>query len=266
VNNKKGDALMLIIPENMWNEIKSIIPEKKSKFGRPLSDARLVLSGIFYIMATGAQWGHLPDYYGKKSTVHGRFMIWSRAGVFAKILAKSVEIATKKLGEPEAFISDTSSAKAPFAKFGGKNPTDRAKRGVKKGIVIDMKRIILSILVEAANVHDSKLYAPHADAIKKFVNKDKPKVLVTDSAGDVEQLRKDFAKDNIALHASTNVRRNKHKRKIKSGGRWRIEQVFGIQQWNRGIKFCWTKTKEAFLALCQFVSAIHNFKLAGVFG
>lgn len=49
-------------------------------------------------------------------------------------------------------------------------------------------------------------------------------------------------------------------------GRWRIEQIFGIQNWFRGIKFCWTKTKKAFLALCQFASLIHNFKLAGIFG
>jgi putative transposase len=257
---------MLMIADVIWNEIKTVIPEKKSKLGRPLSDAKLILSGIFYIMTTGAQWRCLPDYYGKKSTVHGRFMIWVRSGVFQKILDKSIEVAIKKFGEPEAFFSDTSSVKAPFAKFSGKNPIDRAKRGVKKGLVIDMNSVILSILVDAANVHDSQLYEPHINTLKKFASKDKPKVLVTDSAGDVEQLRKNYAKENIALHASTNVRRNKKKRKIKTGGRWRMEQVFGIQQWNRGIKSCWTKTKEAFLALCQFVAAIHNFKLAGVFG
>lgn len=132
--------------------------------------------------------------------------------------------------------------------------------------MIDSNRVILSILVDAANVHDSKLYAPHINALKKFINQKKPKVFVTDSAGDVEQLRKDFSKENMALHVSTNVRRNKNKRKIKTGGRWKMKQIFGIQQWHRGIKFCWTKTKEAFLALCQLVSAIHNFKLAGVFG
>ena len=257
---------MLMIADNIWNEMKTIIPERKSKFGRPLNDPKITLSGIFFIMTTGAQWRCLPDHYGKKSTVHGRFMIWVRTGIFKKILDKSIEIAIKQLGEPEAFFSDTSSSKAPLAKFGGKNPTDRSKRGVKRGIAIDMNQIILSILVEAANVHDSKLYAPHVDALKKFASKDKPKVFVTDSAGDVEQLRKDFAKENLALHASTNVRRNKNKRKIQTGGRWRMEQIFGIQQWNRGIKFCWTKTKEAFLALCQLVSAVHNFKCAGIFG
>src|ERR1700678_2843014 len=103
---------MLMIAENVWNEIKTVIPERKSKLGRPLSDSRVILSGVFYIMITGAQWRCLPDYYGKKSTVHGRFMLWARSGVFEKILAKSVEVAIKKLGEPKSFFSDTSSAKA----------------------------------------------------------------------------------------------------------------------------------------------------------
>ena len=90
--------------------------------------------------------------------------------------------------------------------------------------------------------------------------------MATDSAWDIKKLRKELAKANLALHASTNVRRDKSKRKIKSGGRWKMEQIFGIQQWNRGIKFCWTKTTESFLALCQFASAIHNFRLVGIFG
>ena len=105
---------MLIISENLWNEIKHIIPEKKSKVGRPPKDPRMVLSGIFYIMVTGAQWHKLPDYYGKPTTIHGRFRVWMKAGIFDRILSKSIDIAVKTLGEPECFFSDTSSAKAPL--------------------------------------------------------------------------------------------------------------------------------------------------------
>lgn len=255
---------MLRISDNIWNEIKTVIPSKKSKVGRPQNDPQVVLSGIFYIMITGAQWHKLPDYYGKPTSVHGRFRIWIKSGVFEQILMKSIDIAIKQLGSPKAFLSDTSSAKAPLARFGGKNPTDRAKNGVKKGMVIDWNRIILSIIVDSANKHDSKLLMPHIAQIKRFL--DRPKVLATDSAWDVAALRRSLAQENLALFASTNVRRNKSKRKLRPGGRWKIEQIFGIQQWNRGIKFCWAKTKESFLAFCQFASAIHNFKLVGVFG
>jgi hypothetical protein len=253
-----------MISENVWNEIKNIIPVKKSKVGRPQKDPKTVLSGIFYIIVTGAQWHQLPDYYGKPTTVHGRFMVWVRDGIFDGILSKSVDIAVKTLGEPQCFFSDTSSAKAPLAKFGGKNPTDRAKNGIKKGIVIDWNSIIFSLLIDSANKHDSKLLMPHVKSIKRFL--DRPKVMATDSAWDVKKLRHDLAKNNLALFAATNVRRDKTKRKLRPGGRWKVEQIFGIQNWNRGIKCCWSKTKESFLAICQFASAIHNFKLVGIFG
>lgn len=255
---------MLMISDNVWNEIKTIIPDKKNNIGRPITDRKKVISGILYIKVTGAQWRNLPDCYGKKSTVHGHFRNWIKQKIFKDIFDLSIDKAVKKLGEPTCFFNDTSYSKAPFAKFGGKNPTDRRKNGVKRGIVVDMNRIILSILIDAANKHDSKFLVPHIKNIKKYL--DTPKVMATDSAWDVKKLRTDMAKENVALHASTNVRRDKLKRKIKSGGRWRIEQIFGIQQWNRGIKSCWAKTKESFLALCQLASSIHNFKLAGVFG
>ncbi len=91
-------------------------------------------------------------------------------------------------------------------------------------------------------------------------------LLATDSAWAVKKIRKIFAAYNVALFAATNVRRSKNKKKNRPRGRWRVEQIFGIQQWNRGTKTCWNKTKYAFLAMCHFASAIHNFKLAGIFG
>lgn len=92
------------------------------------------------------------------------------------------------------------------------------------------------------------------------------KVMLADSAWDVKHLRATLAQGKIALFAATNVRRNKEKKKSRPGGRWRIEQIFGAQQWHRGIKSCWTKTKKAFLSLCQFASSLHNFRLARIFG
>ena len=67
---------MLIISENLWNEIKNVIPEKKSKIGRPQKDPRIVLSAIFYVIITGVQWHKLPVYYGRPTTIHGRFRAW----------------------------------------------------------------------------------------------------------------------------------------------------------------------------------------------
>lgn len=255
---------MLRISDILWNEIKNAIPPKKTKVGRPPKDAQEVLSAIFFVMVTGIQWRYLPSEYGKPSTIHGIFRKWVKVGVFDDVLRLSIDAAIKSIESVECFFTDTSSSKAPFAKFGGENPTDRAKRGIKKSIVIDMNRIILSVIVDAANVHDSRLLLPHLKNIRNFVTQ-KPKVMVADAAYDANLLRKALAKENIALLSSSNRRRNKNKTRYKSGGRWRIEQIFGIQQWFRGIKFCWTKTHSSFLAFCQFASAIHNFRYVRIF-
>ncbi len=256
---------MFRISEKIWERIKILIPSKKSKIGRPRKDSKTILDGIFFVMHTGIQWGLLPSYYGAVSTVHGTFMRWVKEGIFQKILKMSIELSIEILGKPQSFHYDTSSQKAPFARFSGYNPTDRKKQGVKKGVVIDFKKIILSLSFDPANVHDSKTLESHLENIKQFTE-EKPLVLSADSAFDDTKLRKKCADYNLALNASTNVRRDKNKQKLKVGGQWKSEQVFGILHWNRGIKFCWLKLKESALAFLQFAAAVHNFRLVGVFG
>lgn len=256
---------MFIIPEKLWDKIKTLIPVKKSRVGRPEKNPKIVINGIFYIIKTGAQWSMLPTYYGAVSTVHGIFMKWINSGLFKKILEFSIEFACANVGKPESFFYDTSSSKAPFAKNGGKNQTDRGKQGIKKGIMIDFQKIILSLSIDAANIHDSKTLTQHIPNIEKFT-KEKPLVLGADSAFDSKKLGKILAKKNIALLACTNIRRNKNKKKYQVVNRWKSEQIFGILHWQRGIKFCWAKLKSSALAFLQFIAAVHNFKLAGIFG
>lgn len=98
------------------NEIKTIIPGKKSKVDRPLHDQKLVLSGIFYIMMSCAQWHLLPDYYGRPTAVHEIFKIWVRLGIFEQILLKSIDIVVNYLGISGSFFSDTSSIKSSIRK------------------------------------------------------------------------------------------------------------------------------------------------------
>ncbi len=179
---------MEIIPEIIWNEISNVILQNSSRVGRPLKDPRITLSGIFHILDTGSQWRRLPTYYGKSKTVHNRFMQWIKNGVFEQILTVSINATVKHFGAPQAFITDTASIKAPFAKFGGKNPTDRGKNGIKKGIVIDLNRAIFSIILDSANRYDSKILLPHVKNLRKYIEK-KPIVMITDSAWDSNKIR-----------------------------------------------------------------------------
>lgn len=45
-----------------------------------------VFAAIVYVLVSGCAWRALPPCFGiSKSTAHRRFLIWSRAGVWAKL-------------------------------------------------------------------------------------------------------------------------------------------------------------------------------------
>ena len=250
------------IPDSLWSEIEQLIPSKKSSVGRPEFDNKRVLDGIIHTLYTGGQWCKLPEKYGHPSTVHGKFMKWCRAGVFQKIMVKAREYYRKRNSKNNWFAFDSISKKAPFAQFGGKNPTDRAKRGIKHAILVDRKGAPLFVSIAPANRHDSQLLKPTINAMRKSK---KVRVLVADSAFDVKQLRS-FCKDkNIALIASHHQRRARKKHKFNAPYRWIVEQTLGILSWFRGIKNCWSKTHEAALAMLQIACSLRLFKMAGIF-
>jgi putative transposase len=251
------------IPDVLWNEIKNLIPKKKSKVGRPEFDNKKTLEGIIYILHTGAQWNMLPDHYGCSTTVHGKFMKWCRLGVFQKIIVKAREYYRKRNSKNNWFAFDTISKKAPFAKFAGKNPTDRGKRGIKHTVLVDRQGAPLFVGVAAANRHDSKLFEPIVFQLKQSKN---TRIIAADSAFDVKKLYLQCKQKNIALVASSNPRRDKNKHKFHAPYRWVVERTFGILSWSRGIKNCWNKSFEAASAFLNLACSIRLFKMSGIFG
>jgi transposase len=78
------------IPDELWNEIKMILPPEKpiNTIGRPVVSFRNVLEGILYVLRTGCQWKMLPKEYGSGSTCHRQFQQWSTGKVFERLWAR----------------------------------------------------------------------------------------------------------------------------------------------------------------------------------
>jgi transposase len=74
-NKKKYLLPIRKIPDDLWDEIKLILPLEKAKktIGRPVVPFRNVLDGILYVLRTGCEWKMLPKEYGSVSTCHRRF-------------------------------------------------------------------------------------------------------------------------------------------------------------------------------------------------
>jgi len=254
---------MKFISDKLWCELKSVFSTKKTKVGRPEFDNRVALEGIIYILYAGCQWKALPEKYGCSSTVHGKFMRWCKMKIFKKMMIKAREYYRKRNSQNNWYALDTVIKKAPFAKFAGKNPTDRAKNGIKEAILVDRKGVPLFVHVAAANVHDSKLLDP----IVQQLNKSKKiRIIAADSAFDAKKLYSSCKEKNIALIASTNPRRKKDVHIFHAPYRWVVEQTFGILSWFRGLKFCWNKLIEARTSLLQLACSYRLFKMAGIFG
>lgn len=255
-----------IISDEFWNCMKDLFSNDESRPGRPPMNPRKALAGIMFVLENGSKWRFLPRVYGKPSTVHGTFMRWVRNGTFQSIIDRAREFYLSSLKSVPTWCAvDASVSKAPFAKWSGKSPVDRSKRGIKKSIIVDLNGAPLALAVGAANRHDSVfLKAVLNDLVE--MKTDCFKVLAADSAYDAKRLRKFAKKKGFVLHAATNVRRNRSLPKIKPSFRWKVEATHSWLNNFRSLKTCWTKTKEAFFGFLQLGASVLLFRKGLIFG
>jgi transposase len=69
-----------------WAFFEPFIIGIRGRGGRPASNHRQVLDGVFWIARTGAQWRDLPAEFGKWSSVYRQFRRWTVAGLWDLIL------------------------------------------------------------------------------------------------------------------------------------------------------------------------------------
>ena len=95
-NNKTKRYVRTItfIPDDLWNEIKNILPDEKPEntIGRPIVPYRKVIDGIMFVLRTGCQWKMLPKEYGSGSTYYRRFQEWMQLGIFEKLWTRLLKI------------------------------------------------------------------------------------------------------------------------------------------------------------------------------
>ncbi len=76
------------LTDAQWEQIRPLLPAQKPHIGRANKDHRTVLSGIIWILRTGAPWKDLPERFGATKTVSSRFYRWQRAGIWTHVLER----------------------------------------------------------------------------------------------------------------------------------------------------------------------------------
>jgi transposase len=97
------------ITDAQWEHLQPLLPPQKPKTGRPNKDHRTVLSGIVWILRTGAPWRDLPERFGSPKTVSSRFYRWRKAGIWQRILARLHQVRDRegRLDWVEHFVDGT---------------------------------------------------------------------------------------------------------------------------------------------------------------
>ncbi len=123
--------------DDEWMFFEAFITAIRGRGGRPPTDHRLVLDGVFWITRTGAPWRDLPEEFGKWYSVYRQFRRWTLAGLWELILAA--------LNESEAVpdsvqMIDSTIIRAHHCAAGAKEPApDLIRGGLKKRVLAVQK-------------------------------------------------------------------------------------------------------------------------------
>jgi transposase len=171
--------------------------------GRPPTDKRRAIKGIFWILDNGAKWKALPPEFGSKSAVHRWFMHWVREGVFESIMRDSGEL----VEERDGFKLYECSIDGTFckAKGGGDGVgCTKAGKGVKIMILVDARGLPVAVTTGSASPHESKLVQ---GLFEFMLSADTPERIIGDKAYDSDALDEDLDYEGIEMIAPHRSRR-----------------------------------------------------------
>lgn len=151
-----------LLNDELWNAIAPLFPEHppSAKGGRPRLSDRDCLRGILFVLREGIRWQSLPKELGcgSGSTCWRRFREWTGSGVWQKAHCHLVAaLGERGLLQLDSAVVDSSSVRAlRGGEHTGPNPTDRAKKGIKRHLVTDGQGVPLVVEIGPANRRDEQ--------------------------------------------------------------------------------------------------------------
>ena len=152
----------------------------------------------------------------------------------------------------------------------GANPTDRAKSGTKRSVLVDGKGVPISISVDGANRHDMKMSKATLQGI--IIDRPDPTIrskqhICLDKGYDFPEVYELLEEYGYTIHIS--LRGNKRSSKMISGYRarhWVVERTHSWMNRFRRLLIRWEKKVENHIAMLHYACAWITYRRARVFG
>lgn len=206
------------------------------KGGRPPTDKRQAIRGIFWILDNGAKWKDLPRRFGSKSAVHRWFKQWVEDGVFERIMREAGRCVEERGGFRlyECYVDGTFCK----AKGGGDGiGNTKAGKGVKIMVLVDARGLPVAVETMSASPHESRLVQPLFDFM---LTSELPERIIGDRAYDSDRLDEELAEEGVEMIAPH--RSNRRPENVTQDGRplrryrrrWKVERTIAwIQNFRR---------------------------------
>lgn len=263
------------MPDELWTRIQDLLPVYpiSEKGGRPRADLRRVMDGIFYCLRTGCQWKSIPPELSPGSTCHQYFQEWRSLGVFKQIWTSALDEYEDLKGIGWTWQSiDGGMMKAPLGgENTGPNPTDRAKRGRKRSILVDEFGVPLGITIAAANVNDGKLVEQTLASVpveRPEPTEEELQHFCADKGYDSEEIRELIdALDYIDhIKSRRDEKEDQRRNPAYRARRWVVERTHSWFNRFRRLLISWDKKYINTIALHQLAAACMVFRALEVFG
>jgi putative transposase len=140
-----------------WQVIEKLVTVKVRRRKHSL---RSILNGIFYLVKTGCQCRMLPSSVAPWNTVYYYYRKWKQNGLIEELHEMLRDFTRRKSGRsvsPSLGLIDSPSVKT--SRNGGlERGIDGGKKtkGRKQHIITDTMGLVLTVVIHAANIHDSK--------------------------------------------------------------------------------------------------------------
>ena len=252
--------------DELWALVEPILAEHDPpKQGPPRIDQRGAFDAIIFRLRSGCQWNRLPWEYPDDSSVHRTFQRWVKLGIFERLWAV-VQEQCEDLGgcDWEWQAADGWLGKARMGGDDvGPNPTDRAKPGVKRSLLVEADGGPLAITIAGANVPDAQLLASTIDAIvleRPEPEPDFPQHLCLDKGYDNDTgweatIDHDYDPHITMIRDERPARPKRHKAR-----RWVVERTIAWLAKCRGILIRWEQEAANYLGLLQVACALLWFR------
>ena len=154
------------LTDSQWQVIKNIVDNRRKR----KYSMRSIVNAILYITKSGCQWRMLPSSFPPWQSVYYYFNRWKNYGIIEELhdnLVEKIRLKNQKQPTPSVGIIDSQSAKSinicqgEIGYDGGKKT-----KGRKRHIVVDTLGLILAVVIQPANIHDSKAAIDVLKALK----------------------------------------------------------------------------------------------------